>query len=105
MREAANVPPFSRMIAIIISGSNHKLALNFGRQLAKDIFSLNIKNIEIYGPADAKISKIRNKYRIRILLKVEKKIAIQSLLSQIIEQRKCPSFINVKIDVDPLTFT
>ena len=61
------------MIAIIISGSNHKLALNFGRQLAKDIFSLNIKNIEIYGPADAKISKIRNKYRIRILLKVEKK--------------------------------
>ena len=67
--------------------------------------SLNIKNIEIYGPADAKISKIRNKYRIRILLKVEKKIAIQSLISQIIEQRKCPSFINVKIDVDPLTFT
>ena len=57
------------------------------------------------GPADAKISKIRNKYRIRILLKVEKKIAIQSLISQIIEQRKCPSFINLKIDVDPLTFT
>jgi len=35
-------------LAIIISGPNHKLALNFGRQLAKDIFSLNIKNIEIY---------------------------------------------------------
>ena len=69
------------MIAIIISGPNHKLALNFGRQLAKDIFFSKHKNIEIYGPTDAKISKIGINTELN-LVKVEK-IAIQSLLSQI----------------------
>ncbi|MFL2801869.1 MAG: primosomal protein N' [Paracoccaceae bacterium] len=105
LRKEANVPPFTRMIAVIISGANYKLAFDFARQLTKDIFSLNIKNIEIYGPADAKISKIRNKYRIRILMKVPKNFSKQELLIQIFEKRKCPSFLNLKIDVDPLSFT
>ncbi len=59
----------------------------------------------IYGPADAKISKIRNKYRIRILIKVQKDVMIQSFLRRIIEKRKRPASLNVTIDVDPINFT
>ncbi len=105
IREIANVPPFSRMIAITITGVNHELAFNFSQQLTKDIFLLKIKNIKIYGPADAKISKIRNKYRIRILIKVQKDVMIQSFLRRIIEKRKRPASLNVTIDVDPINFT
>ena len=105
IREIANVPPFSRMIAITITGVNHELAFNFAQQLTKDIFLLKIKNIKIYGPADAKISKIRNKYRIRILIKVQKDVMIQSFLRRIIEKRKRPTSLNVTIDVDPINFT
>ncbi len=105
IRKKANVPPFSRLIAIIISGTNYKLAFNFARQLTKDLFSLNYQSIEIYGPADAKISKIRNKFRIRILLKIPKNIPIQALLSDIIDKRKCPTNVNLTIDVDPINFT
>ena len=105
LRKIANVPPFSRMLAIIISGTNYKLAFKFAQQLAKDLFLINNDSIKIYGPASAKILKIRKKFRIRILIKTSKNIPIQTLLRNIISKRQCPTNLNLTIDVDPLNFS
>ncbi len=104
LRKIANVPPYSRMVALIISSENYSKAKNFAKQLAKDLLFLNNKNLEIYGPADAKISRIRDKYRIRILIKAQKNFDIQTLLNDVITQRKCPFNLDLTIDVDPFNF-
>ena len=104
LRELARVPPFGRMVALIISSSIHEVAMKFAKDLTKEMFSLQKYDVEIYGPADARISKIRKKYRVRILLKAPKMIPIQSLLKNILVKKKLQRTINLTIDVDPINF-
>ena len=78
--------------------------MNFAKLLTKEIFFLKDYNVEIFGPADARISKLRKKYRIRILLKASRKVGIQLLLKNVLEKIKSPSGITLTVDVDPLNF-
>ena len=104
LREMARVPPFGRMVALIVSSSVHKVAMVFAKKLTKKILPLQEYDVEIYGPADARISKIRKKYRVRILLKAPKVVSIQPLLRNILEKNPPPRAINLTIDVDPINF-
>ena len=104
LRENARVPPFGRMVALVVSSSTHEAAMNFAKDLTKEILPLQKYDVEIYGPADARISKIRKKYRVRILLKAPKTVSIQPLLKNILEKRKPPRAIYLTIDVDPINF-
>ena len=104
LRENARVPPFGRMVALVVSSSTHEAAMNFAKDLTKEILPLQKYDVEIYGPADARISKIRKKYRVRILLKAPKTVSIQPLLKNILEKKKPPRAIYLTIDVDPINF-
>ena len=104
LRKTAKVPPFGRMIALIFTGSVHEITMYFARKITIEIYSLKQHGVEIFGPADARISKLRKKYRIRVLLKSSKKLPIQTLLRNILEKIKLPRGVNLTIDVDPLNF-
>jgi len=63
-----------------------------------------INKVNILGPVLAPISKMRKKYRCRILIKCPKNIFIQNYLSQSLNKLKITPGIKLEVDVDPINF-
>lgn len=99
-RKLAQMPPFSKMIAIIFIAKNEELAIKNAKNILRQFPSQD--NIEIFGPAPMPISKIRQHYYYRLLVKGSKNLNLQKLVRDIVDNAKIDSQVRVKIDVDPL---
>ena len=64
-----------------------------------------INEVNILGPVLAPITKLRRKYRCRILIRYPKKIFIQKFLSQSLHKIKKLPGIKLEVDVDPINFS
>ncbi len=97
LRRELNFPPFSRLILLRLSGKNETLVW----EDAKKIYDLlnKIKGPKIFGPNPSFYYKIRNDYRVYILIKAPLKFDHRRLrfLKQIKLNRT-----KLEIDVDPL---
>jgi primosomal protein N' (replication factor Y) len=103
IRKEFALPPFTRMIAIIVSSLDQKAAENYIVTLRKLAPATN-NNVKILGPVEAPIHKIRNRYRFRMLALAPLNINIQKYVEFWLQQIKTPNKIRVKIDVDPYNF-
>jgi len=103
LRKEKKLPPFYRLISLIISGKNEhvimKSAIDIKSQLPK------INEVNILGPVYAPIAKMRKKYRCRILIRSPKNLFIQKYLSQSLNKIKMSSGIKLEVDVDPINFS
>ena len=72
IRQAFSYPPFKNMVTIRIVNKNRIKTVNISKKLAHRLRKamLNFGDIEIIGPNPCKISRINNKYRYNILIKV-----------------------------------
>ena len=100
-RYKANMPPFSRLIALIVSGENQIVTEKAASELVKNI--PHNKGLEVFGPSPAAISFLNNKYRYRILLKIHDKnsLFVQKNFKNWYDST---TKIAVAIDVDPVQF-
>ena len=96
------MPPFSRLVSIIIS-SKFKLNLE---KFSIDLKSISpeYKEVEILGPAPAPLFFLRGRYRIRFLIRSKKNINLQSIVREWISSISIPRSIRLSIDVDPYNF-
>ncbi len=101
-RRMMDMPPFSRLCAIIISSKYEQKLIDFVAKLVQQ--APVAKEIKILGPAPAMHYKIRGKFRYRILLKCKKNVNIQHYVKHWLKQISAPSFIHIKIDIDPYYF-
>jgi len=101
-RKEAYLPPYSKLISFIISGSN-KFTVEKNSILIKKLIPKN-NHLKIYGPVSAPISKIKSNFRSRILIKYSSRIRPQKLLKETVEKMKNFKNIKVEIDVDPINF-
>ena len=101
-RKVANLPPFGRLVSIIISSRDQYKLERFGNSL-KDI-APNFENISILGPAPAPIFYLRGKYRYRFLIKTKKEINIQKVIKIWLQSTKIPSAVKLAIDIEPYSF-
>ena len=103
LRKEKNLPPFCRFISLIVSGKNEQLimksAINIKSKLPK------INGVDILGPVLAPITKIRKKYRCRILIRYPKNLFIQKYLAKILNKIKIIQGIKLEVDVDPINFS
>jgi primosomal protein N' (replication factor Y) len=95
-----NMPPFSTLIAVIISGKVELDVEKAARILAKSFPSID-KSL-LLGPAPSPIAKLRGKYRYRLLIKLPKGVFSQSTIKQWAKSN-LPS-VSIQIDVDPYEF-
>ena len=65
----------------------------------------NPQEVKVLGPVLAPITKLRKKYRCRILIKYPKNLFIQKYLSQSLNKIKIISGIKLEVDVDPINFS
>ena len=103
LRKEKNLPPFVRLIAFIISSKNEKDGFLEAQKIKKSL--LMLKNIEVLGPVTAPIFKIKNKYRIRLLLRSNSGIFIQKKIRRMLKTINISKKIKLTVDVDPLNFS
>jgi primosomal protein N' (replication factor Y) len=112
-RQAAGLPPFGRLAAVIVSGTDRHAAETHARALAaagsKVLAGLpaaaSHDNLVLLGPAEAPIAMVRGRHRFRLLLKAAREVDIQAILRDLIATAPRPrGDVAVAIDVDPQSF-
>ena len=101
-REAAHMPPYSRLVGIIIAGRDEGQVVDISKELGRT--APQGEGIMTLGPAPAPFARLRGKYRYRLLVQADKKLNIQSTIAQWIKAVKCPSTVRIYIDIDPQSF-
>jgi primosomal protein N' (replication factor Y) len=101
-REAANMPPFTRLAGIIVSGRDETQVEEVSRLLGKA--APQADTIQTLGPAEAPMYRLRGKYRRRLLMRAEKTIDIQKYIRHWLSSVRIPSGVKVQIDIDPQSF-
>ena len=96
-RKKHDLPPFSRLVAIIISGTNKIAVENVAHMLKK-----NAPAVEVFGPSPAPIALLRGRTRWRILLKSHG--GISGNLKKWLASLTIPKNVRIQLDVDPINF-
>ena len=78
IREKNKLPPFIRLIAIIISSRDRSLSIQGAREIKAKLNTL--KNIEILGPVDSPLLKVKKNFRSRLLIRFNNRLFLQRKL-------------------------
>ncbi len=102
LREALLLPPYGKLAAIIISGPDKVKAAAF----AKKVVSLapRTDGVEILGPSEPPIGRLRGMYRQRILIQSEDTVNLSKYMLTWRGRIKTPNKYKFHIDIDPQSF-
>ena len=103
LRKEKKLPPFFKLISLTVSGKDQKKINRFAINL-KSKFP-NINKVEILGPVDTPIFKLKKNYRSRILIRYPRKLFIQKYFRKLIKNINLPYGIKLGVDVDPINFS
>ena len=102
VREAAGLPPYGRLAAIVISGADahatERLAKNLGHVVPM------AEGVTVLGPAPAPIALVRGRHRWRFLVKARREVNIQEFLRAWLKDVKPKGSLHLAVDVDPYNF-
>jgi len=101
-RERASAPPFGRLAAIILSGSDGDAVREAGRTLAQSAPAG--RGVKVWGPTPAFYHLLRGQTRERLLVQTEKSVDVQTYLRAWLTVTKLSPRVRVTIDVDPVSF-
>jgi len=102
-RKKNKLPPFVRLIAIIISSNKHDLSIKGAKEIKIQL--KKISNIEVLGPVDSPLLKIKKKFRSRLLLRFKGGFFVQKKITNLLNTLKISSKIKLTVDVDPVNFS
>ena len=110
-RKQMSMPPFGRLVALIVSGVNERAVDDAANRLGRT--APNMKGVQVLGPAPAPLSLLRGKHRRRLLMKLETSMAPQPLVGEWLARAgmrlgagfyKKEMGVRVQIDIDPQGF-
>jgi primosomal protein N' (replication factor Y) len=107
LRKGLRYPPYVRLINLQISSANRDRGRSgidiIGRLAKQAVLNNKLDKVEILGPVEAPVSKIRGRYRWQILLKGGAAKG-QIFMVDIIRAEAAKCGLEVKVDVDPMNF-
>jgi primosomal protein N' (replication factor Y) len=101
-RKQAGMPPFGRLAAIILSGSDADEVDRLGQHLARS--APHQDGIQVLGPAPAPLALLRGRHRRRFLVKTRRDIAPQPVLRRWLGGVKTRGDLMLEMDIDPYSF-
>ena len=101
-RETRRMPPFGRLGALIISGTDVHQVEHVAKHLAK--LAPVHPDIMVLGPVPAPLAQLRGRHRWRLLIKAAKNAPLQYLLATWVGGVKPPGNVRITIDIDPYSF-
>ena len=103
LRKKNKLPPFYRLISLIISSQTEKNSFHGALEIKKIL--LSIKDLQILGPVNSPIFRIKKNFRTRLLIRSKTDNLIQKKVGAILESLKISKKIKLTVDVDPINFT
>ncbi len=100
-REMMAMPPYGRLVAIVVSGPGEAQVTDTARALARKAPQ---SDALLLGPTPAVLALLRGRHRYRLLLKAPKSMNVQAYLGAWFEGFKPPSSVRVTVDIDPYSF-
>lgn len=107
IREKLGYPPFTNIAALILSGIDDRQTFKKSemmRDFLKEYVLQNGVEAQIIGLARAPISKIKNKYRWRIIIKCKDKDRLVEMLTQASDEfrsNKGKNDVELSVDINP----
>ena len=101
-RRLADMPPFGRLAALIVSGTDEGVVDAAAGRLSRTRPTGD--GVAVLGPAPAPMALLRGKHRRRLLLKTTRDVNIQAVLREWLARADVPKKARVQIDVDPYSF-
>ena len=97
LRKNNSLPPFSRLISIIVSANLHSVSIDGAREVKNHL--KKIKEIEVMGPVDSPLLKIKRKFRSRLLIRFNGKSLIQKKITKLLNTLKISKKIKLIVDI------
>ena len=101
-REAAGMPPYGRLAAVIVSAPNEQLANDAAKLMGEKAPVTD--GLDLWGPAPAPLSVIRGMHRRRFLIRANRGVDVSAFLAAWSSRVRLHSAVRVQIDVDPYSF-
>jgi len=107
-RKGLLYPPFGRLAAIKIQSTKQNSAYNAAERVAQRAEKLreqnaNYKDIQILGPCEAPLAKLRGKFRFHVLFKSANTSVLSAFCRQIVADSSwLPAGTKVQVDIDPI---
>lgn len=110
MRRALVFPPFCDIAVFGISSGEERLSREFSATLAAELSRLRKEKYGdvpcvVYGPFEAPLYKLKNKYRMRLLIKHKNNARSRALFSELLKtaEKTAAGKISVSVDINPST--
>jgi primosomal protein N' (replication factor Y) len=101
-REMLGLPPYGKLASVILSGVGEKET----DALAKKFVTLapRAEGIDILGPSEPPIGRLRGLFRRRILVQAEPSVNLSKYMAVWRKKIRVPSRYKLHIDIDPQSF-
>ncbi|MGE0752193.1 MAG: primosomal protein N' [Variibacter sp.] len=102
-RERQGYPPFGRLASLIVAGGDKHATQAYARTLASRAPA--DERVRVLGPAEAPLSVIRGRHRLRLLLKSARGFDLSAYLREwLAAAPRAKGGITLEVDVDPQSF-
>lgn len=101
LRNVLKYPPFCDIIKIEVSDFEEKTSQGVINAVYENLLKANEKNMQIYAPMPSPISKIKSRYRYRIIIKCKLGNNIISKINKSINSIKTTSNTRISVDINP----
>jgi primosomal protein N' (replication factor Y) (superfamily II helicase) len=103
IRSQAGLPPFGRMASLTISDVERSKAETFARELSR--MAPYDPKVRVLGPAEAPISVLRGRHRMRLVLQAPRDTSLQDYVRHWLAAGPKPKGqLLVDVDIDPVSF-
>lgn len=102
-RKVANMPPYTRLALITLSGRNDTQVYNHTSSLSK--IRPQVKDVTILGPSPAPLFLLKGQYRYRFVIIANKQVNVQKLIKTWLSMIGHSQSIKIKVDIDPISFS
>ena len=104
-RRLAQLPPFARLVAIIVTGPDRESARGHAFALRRAAPPSEDTGVSVFGPAEAPLAVIRGRHRYRMLVHAPRGIDVQAHIRDWLASGPKPhGSVRVTVDVDPQSF-
>ncbi len=101
-RQAFGLPPFGRLLALVVSGADAAAVQEAATALARTAPA--IPGGAVLGPAPAPLAVLRGRHRVRFLVRAPKDCNLQSIVRPWLMAQNPAHGVRIQVDVDPRSF-
>ena len=102
-RRELKYPPFSRLANIICSDSIASQASLRADRLAAVLKQLAPKSVEVIGPSEAPLARLKNNWRFHVALRAPVDYNISGLVESVLTSLMSADRMSIQVDIDPLS--